>query len=196
MTDDPFARIGLPSTASADEVRSARKRLAKEQHPDVGGNDDEMQQLNVAVAEALRLISGRDDAPDHQPDGVPGGDTTTGEWSEPEWSGSQVDAPSFTVEALPVETFQALLAVADQLGSVVDDEPPYRLEVELPTKLLVADERWQGTALCRLDVVPDAGASTVSLLMSGRAARLVSIERVRDLWIGALNELDWDSVVG
>jgi hypothetical protein len=94
------------------------------------------------------------------------------------------DVPSFTVEALPVETFEALLVVAADIAQVLDDDPPYRLDTVLGSPL----ECW-----CRLEVVPDAGASTVSLFI-GRLddRRAPPPDVVRDLWIAALNDLDWD----
>ena len=193
MTHDPFARIGLPATASADEVRAARNRLAKVQHPDVGGDGEAMQELNEAVVDALRLISRRDAAAPAGPATEP--DPVEPDSTDPEWTGPRIDIPSFTVEALPAETFQALLAAAQQLGSVLDDDPPYRLDVELSPGVVAAGDPMVGTILCRLDVVPDAGASTVNLLIAGEVG-LVPIERVRDLWIAALNDLDWGSVVG
>ena len=76
-------------------------------------------------------------------------------------SGLSRDVPSFTVEALPVETFEGLLVVASWLGEVLDDDPPYRLDVHLHDPV----ECW-----CRLDVVPDAGSSTVSLTVAWMAA--------------------------
>ena len=39
------------------------------------------------------------------------------------------DVASFTIEALPVEAFEALLIVATWLGEPLDDDPPYRLDV-------------------------------------------------------------------
>ncbi|MET0911367.1 MAG: hypothetical protein ABWZ99_18020, partial [Ilumatobacteraceae bacterium] len=95
-----------------------------------------------------------------------------------------VDMPSFTVEALPVETFEALLVVASWIGEVLDDDPPYRLEVALGAPY----ECW-----CGLDLVPDAGASTVSLQVAAVGGRPApDIEAVRDVWIEHLNRLDWN----
>jgi hypothetical protein len=49
---------------------------------------------------------------------------------------------------------------------------------------------------CRLEVVPDAGASTVSLAASVERGQSLSMEAVRDLWVAALNGLDWSWVRG
>jgi hypothetical protein len=93
------------------------------------------------------------------------------------------DMPSFTVEALPVETFEAMLVVASWLGEVLDDDPPYRLE----TYLYEPFDCW-----CRLDVVPDAGASTVSITVAGiDGAPTPDVVAVRDAWVSNLNAVDW-----
>ena len=98
------------------------------------------------------------------------------------------DHPSFTVEALPAEAFEALLVVASWLGDLVDDDPPYGLEVALTEPM----GGW-----CRLDLVPDAGASTVSVAVAGAPGHPVpSVEAVRDAFVDGLNRLDWGSLDG
>ena len=44
------------------------------------------------------------------------------------------------------------------------------------------------------DVVPDAGASTVSLAVAPVEGSVPSIEAVRDAWIAELNGLDWSQL--
>ncbi len=172
----PLARLGLPEGASAAEIVAARRRLAKRWHPDAGGDAARMQDVNDAAAAALRdLASGPRAADDHgAPDAVrraaPGGPV-------------RVDHPSFTVEALPAATFEGLLIVATWLGDVIDDDPPYLLDVALGDPI----RGW-----CRLDVVPDAGASTVSLLVGAEPGGVVpDLDAVRDAWVDGLNRLDW-----
>lgn len=194
---DPFAELGLGSDATADDVRRARRDLAKHLHPDAGGDPARMQRVNAAAAAALRSIaagpgrgtgSGRDaegtgsarDATDPPAPAAAGGAT-----SDPEPDGRRIDAPSFTVEALPVETFEGLLLAGAVLGEIVDDDPPYEMTVLLGRPL----ECW-----CRLSVVPDAGASTVSIAVapSDPSAGAPALDAVRDAWIAELNRLDWD----
>ena len=95
------------------------------------------------------------------------------------------DHPSFTIDALPVEAFEALLIVTSWIGETLVDDPPYLLEVHLyePT------ECW-----CRLDLVPDAGSSTVSITVAGvEGGPAPDIEDVRDVWVAHLNQLGrWD----
>ena len=89
--------------------------------------------------------------------------------------------PSFTIDALPAEAFEALLIVTSWIGEVLVDEPPYLLDVHLYEPA----ECW-----CRLELVPDAGSSTVSITVAGiegRAAPLV--DEVRDVWVANLNQL-------
>ena len=98
----------------------------------------------------------------------------------------QHDIPSFTVEALPVETFEAMLVAAGWLGEMIDDDPPYRLDVHMTDPF----ECW-----CRFDIVPDAGASTVSLTVGSWAGSPVApVEQVRDVWVDVLNRLDWTAL--
>lgn len=100
------------------------------------------------------------------------------------------DVPSFTVEALPVVTFEALVIVASWIGEVLDDDPPYRLDAYLDASRGAPLDCW-----CRLDIVPDAGASTVSLAVGGWADEPPPpVEEVRDVFVDALNRLDWDSM--
>jgi hypothetical protein len=90
------------------------------------------------------------------------------------------------VEALPAEAFEGLLVVATWLGDLIDDDPPYALEVALSEPL----GGW-----CRLDVVPDAGASTVSVAVAGEPGHpLPSVDAVRDAFVDGLNRLDWSSL--
>lgn len=45
---DPYAELGLPPSATPDEVAAAYRRLAKEWHPDRGGAAERMAQINSA----------------------------------------------------------------------------------------------------------------------------------------------------
>lgn len=180
--DNALAALGLPPGANADDVRAARRALAKTHHPDVGGDAGEMQAVNEAADAMLERLAGQPEAdrptPPPRPTPAPAPGRSSGSWS-----GIERDTPSFTVEALPVETFEGLLIVASWMGEVLDDDPPYRLDVHLYEPV----ECW-----CRLDVVPDAGASTVSLTLAGvEGSPFPDIVAVRDLWVANLNAVDW-----
>jgi hypothetical protein len=172
MSDDPFAVLGLDPTAGEQDVLAARRDLARRHHPDRGGDPERMRTINAAADAALRAIeSGTDVVPTAEPRRDP--EAT---------AGLAHDVPSFTVEALPVETFEALLVVATWLGEVLDDDPPYRLDVHLD----------EPPCWCRLDLVPDAGSSSVSLVVGGLGdVPTPDVVAVRDLWIVNLNTLDW-----
>ena len=188
---DPFSTLGLTRSATVDEVRRARRELAKSSHPDHGGDADRMQTINAAAADALRLIELDRSSPPER-DVRPGAGTAAEHGATPardrqvaDPEGRWFDRPSFTVEALPVEAYEGLLLAAAALGDVVDDEPPYELTVSMGPPI----ECW-----CRLDVVPDAGASTVSLAVAPVEGSVPSIEAVRDAWIAELNGLDWSQL--
>ena len=181
---DPFAALGIGRDASAAEVRSARRDLAKQHHPDVGGDAELMRTINAAAGAALHVVAARLSAPatpEGRSDRAPGSHSSGAHGEEP--VSVSHDVPSFTVEALPVDTFEALLVVTGWIGKILDDDPPYRLD----THLYEPGECW-----CRLELVPDAGASTVSISVAGYAERPPpSIESVRDTWVEQLNRYDW-----
>lgn len=188
---DPFAVLGLAADAGARDVLLARRRLAKRAHPDAGGSLEQMQLVNDAADAALRLLAAG--AAGVTPAGAPPTGTTpaTGRRRpEPRPSPGPVrrDHPSFTIEALPAEAFEALLIVASWLGDLVDDDPPYALELVLSEPL----GGW-----CRLDLVPDAGAATVSIAVAAAPGHPVpSVDEVRDAFVAGLNQLDWDTLGG
>jgi len=185
--DDAFAILGLEPTATVVEVRAARRELARRHHPDQGGDAAVMQVVNDAADRALTHLQAQRATSDGSPASAPTRPDPAPSRPGPvddHWSGAMRDMPSFTVEALPVETFEGLLIAASWIGEVLDDDPPYRLEVHLHAPL---------GCWCRLDVVPDAGASTVSLTVAGvDDAPPPDVVAVRDLWVTSLNEVDWD----
>lgn len=189
--DDPFRELGLERDADADSVRAARRRLARDHHPDQGGDAARMQQINEAADAALVAIAAAarpavdvdvaDPSPaGRSPHGAPGHRDAARREAGP---GVLRDVPSFTVEALPAETFEALSIVTTWMGEVLDDDPPYRLDTYLSEPF----DCW-----CRLDVVPDAGASTISITIAGLDdTPPPDLLAVRDAWVGNLNALDW-----
>ena len=164
MTVDPFTVLGVGRDATLDEVRSARRRLAAEFHPDHGGDAARMGEINVAYQEVVAELS--------HPAPVP---------VPLRYPGVQHDAPSFTIDTLPADAFEALLIVTSWMGEVLVDDPPYVLEVHLTDP---------SPCWCRLDLVPDAGASTVSLTVAWiDGVPAPDVEAVRDLWVANLNRL-------
>jgi hypothetical protein len=181
--------LGLSPGSTVQEVENARRTLAKSSHPDVGGSVRQMQVINAAADEATRIAADRT-SPTSQsapppPPAAPAPSASGSASSGPafQW---RVDHPSFTIEALPAESFEALLVVASWLGETIDDDPPYRLDVDLTEPVAC----W-----CRLELLPDAGATTVGLVVgSERGVTADEVDAVRDAWVAALNALDWDGI--
>lgn len=180
---EALSKLGLPEQASPAEIRSARRRLAQEHHPDVGGDPTRMKEINAAAATALRSLEMAEPGKcSGEPRRDPSGSKPTDDWVE-----TTRDIASFTVEALPAEAFEGLLVATAWMGELIDADPPYQLEANLEHPIRC----W-----CRLDVVPDAGSSTVSLTVGSTGTRSEeedrpSVEAVRDVWVDALNQLDW-----
>jgi hypothetical protein len=182
---DPFQVLGLPSTATLAEVRAARRRLARAAHPDVGGDERRMREINQAFDQAVRRILGRPDRPVPPPpaSSPPPGPSAPAPPPWPPVTGTgpwvQHDEPSFTIDVLPVDAFAALERVAAGLGEILAEDPPYLLEVLLQEPALC----W-----CRLELLPEAGATTVMMTVAGiQHRRPPVVEDVRDTWIDALN---------
>ena len=57
MMTDPYKVLGIPSTATDDEVKQAYRRLAKRYHPDANPGDQNaerrMQEINAAYDEIM-----------------------------------------------------------------------------------------------------------------------------------------------
>ena len=178
MTDDPFALLGVDPGASVQELRAARRRMAMRLHPDhAGGDADAMRRLNDAfeAAMAARASISRF-GPENARTRGQNPDQTAGATPR-----VVHDVASFTIEALPAEAFEALLVVSTWLGEVLVDDPPYQLDVALEDPYAC----W-----CRLDLLPDAGATTVSLTLAGvGAAAPPDVDDVRDLWVANVNQL-------
>ena len=170
---DPFLLLSVHRTASAQEIRRAWREKARSAHPDVGGTHSAMQELNNALQRALELC------------------TTPGDTSVlklPVWVRGERDISSFTVDVLPAECFEALLVVAGISGAISHEEPPYQLEFSLHD----SDVRGALHGWCRCDLVPEAGATTVSLLVgTENLSNGISVEEVRDYLVTTLNAIEW-----
>lgn len=177
MTGDPYTVLGVAADADEVALAAARRRRAFEVHPDRGGSDAAMQAVNEAYDEAVRRL--REPEIETQPPPPPP-QAGTARRRRPLHQRVVRDEASFTIDALPVEAFEALLVVTSWMGEVLADDPPYVLE----TFLHDPEPCW-----CRLDLVPDAGGSTVSLTVAGVEGPAPDIDDVRDVWVANLNRL-------
>lgn len=55
---NPFATLGLPPTASPDEVKAAYRAAARKSHPDVGGDEQAFREVTKAAQRALAYAEG------------------------------------------------------------------------------------------------------------------------------------------
>jgi len=60
---DPFAALGLPATASPEQVKAAYRAAARRLHPDAGGDDDSFRALIPAARRAQAYASGAEPNP-------------------------------------------------------------------------------------------------------------------------------------
>ena len=165
--------LSVERGASADEIRRAWRERARTVHPDVGGTDAAMQELNEALHSALAYV-----------DVV----SIVSVANSPVLVRRERDISSVTVDVLPAECFEALLIVAGISGAISHEEPPYQLEFSLhDSDVTGALNGW-----CRCDLVPEAGATTVSLLVGTEtSAEGISVEEVRDYLVANLNAIEW-----
>ena len=178
MVDEVYYQLlGVTRESTLSEIVAARRVLAREFHPDRGGDPQHMALINLAFDE---IIASHGEESAEQTIIAP--TTTTAKASRVDIATSDsvsrfsVDRPSFTINALPVVAYEVVLLAARVLGDVSSDEPPYLLEVQLEDPPLT----W-----CQLEIVPDAGSSTVSFIVD----REVNILAIRDLWIRTINEI-------
>lgn len=156
---DALRLLGLDEGFGTLELKRARRRALSIHHPDHGGSAGDV----LRVEKACELLSRA--TPAREKVDVP-------------LVRRANDKPSFTIDVLPVDAFELLLVAASELGDVCDDDPPYRLEIRMHEP----EDTW-----VVLELVPDAGGSTVSISLE--SASPVAIEDVRDSWIRALNTL-------
>jgi DnaJ-class molecular chaperone len=57
MADDPYATLGVPKTATDDEIRSAYRKLAKQYHPDLNPGKPAAEERFKAISTAYDLLS-------------------------------------------------------------------------------------------------------------------------------------------
>ena len=178
MVDESFYELlGVNRSSSVSEIIAARRVLAREFHPDRGGDPQHMALINLAFD---AIIASRSE---QSAELILKTKTKT---AEPDVTARDVmtmfsiDRPSFTINALPAVAYEVLLLAARVLGDISSDEPPYLLEVQLEDPPLT----W-----CRLEIVPDAGSSTISFILD----KDTDAQEIRDLWVATINEIGFSS---
>jgi hypothetical protein len=190
---DPWQVLGLSPGASVSDARAARRRLAKQLHPDVHGArrpedradlERRMTTVNEALAAVIAAIStaGASAAPGSGAPyfGAPVPPEPRGSSGHPAVAAGADDG-TVCIEALPVRAFEALFVVAYGLGEILDEDEPYCLDLYLP----VPDP-----CFCHLDLVPDAGGSIITVSVSAaEGADAPPVAAVRDLLVAELDAL-------
>ena len=181
MVDESFYQLlGVTRSSTVSEIVAARRVLAREFHPDRGGDPQHMALINLAFD---AIIAGHGEESVEQTTSTT---TSAAKSSQADlatldsMSRFSVDRPSFTINALPVVAYEVLLLAARVLGDISSDEPPYLLEVQLEDPPLT----W-----CRLEIVPDAGSSTISFVID----KEIDAQLIRDLWVTTINEIGFSN---
>jgi hypothetical protein len=180
VTDrDAFAVLGVSRAATLDEVRAARRKLALELHPDrAAGNPDaerRMKEVNAAFDLVVKAIRGERAAPPPEP-------------APPQPQVRRVaristDVASFVVDCMRPEAFERLFVVSHWIGEPLYADRPGLLEVHLQEP---------SPCFCRLELMPEAGATMVSVTVGTIEPWLLAapdIDAVRDLYVLMVNQL-------
>ncbi|MGI8684263.1 MAG: DnaJ domain-containing protein [Acidimicrobiales bacterium] len=166
--DDPRSVLGVGPDATDADVRRARRRLARTLHPDLhtGADRADAERRMALVNQAADLLLGRERPAAPAPD-------PAGAADDPVFA----DA-AFAIDALPVDAFEAVLLAAVNLGDVIRAEEPYFLAALLDDP---------GPCQCVLELVPDAGATTVTFEIFPRHFGRCPTERdVRDALVAEI----------
>lgn len=186
---DPFAVLGVSRDVTVEIARTAWREKARTLHPDVGGSDAAMQELNEALRLVLIAVTPASDDT-QRPDNSQRSDnprrSDKSHHRRFQWARTSRDVSSFTIDCLPVEAFEALFIASTWHGDVSVDEAPYLLETVM---------RDPYPCWIRFDIVPEAGASMVSITVATpTGSQPVSIEDIRDVFVDSLNQLNWEDI--
>lgn len=170
----PFDILGVEPGASHREIRNAWRLKASSSHPDTGGSHHEMVELNQALAQALAFSTPRIEA---------NREATT---QTPARSFVARDLSCFTIDALPVDAWHILFLCASECGPIIDEDEPYVLEFMMHDTS-ISELR---DVMCRCELVPEAGASTVHVSVYSGSGPFANVEMVRDYLVATINTHD------
>ena len=160
---DPFAVLGVAPSATAAEVRAARRRLAKALHPDAlvgaGASDrllaeSRLADVNRALDLTLAAIAARDTLRGSvgRPPAGPG--ARPGPPQDARGGDDDLGSVTFSIQELPAVAFELLMMALSSIGDPEVVDEPYLLEGRV-------DDPAPG--FCRIRLVPEAGGSIVTL---------------------------------
>ncbi len=180
MTDrDAFAVLGVSRAATLDEVRAARRKLALELHPDRAAGDPDaerrMREVNVAFDQVVKLIRGERVSPPAAPEPAQPPVRRVARIS--------TDVASFVIDCMRPEAFERLFIVSHWIGEPLYADPPGLLEVHLQEP---------SPCFCRLELMPEAGATMVSITVGTIEPWWIAApdtDAVRDLYVLMVNQL-------
>lgn len=192
---DPFAVLGLAPGASLEQVRAARRRLAKEAHPDHGGDEARMREINAAFDAAVKAVlrpppasaSATPSPPSKHPPPPPRPPRRRPP-AAPQSGPRRIrvveqDIASFVIPMVPSDAFAVLDLATRALGDAIDHEPSHWMEAHLYEP---------GECWCRLDLLPEGGSTQVAVTIAhveGTPWPPPDVDAVRDVWIDALSHL-------
>ena len=144
---DPWAVLGVAPGSPLTEARAARRKLAKELHPDLQTDRSPAERAERAarmamVNRALAEIEQR---------GEKGGPVAP---PSPVMPDSPTGDDSFSVGYLPAEAFEMLFLAAYGLGDILAVDEPYVLELYLLEP---------APCFCLVTLFPEAGGSLVTV---------------------------------
>jgi hypothetical protein len=181
-TPDPWQILGLPSGSSLAEARAARRRLAKQLHPDVHAarQPAERAELSARMTTVNRALTEIEARPAEEAARAPVSPLAP---VAPDLGSEEPGDPdTFSVELLPAEAFEALFLAAYGLGDILVTDEPYLLELYLSEP---------APCFCRLTLVPEAGGSivTVDVGPAGDSIEAPTPSEVIEVLVAELNAL-------
>ena len=176
MSFSPFDVLGVSPEASQSDIRIAWRKKAASLHPDVGGSHAEMVELNQALTLALSIARAAT-LDQKRP-------TETKPRSQAK-SFATRDMSCFTIDALPVDAWHVLHLCASECGPLIDENEPYMLEFMMHDTSIAEFQ----SAICRCEIVPEAGGSMVHLSVFTDVGKSPGIELMRDYLVATINSI-------